>query len=351
MATHSYDLTPGRINEIKGEVLAHAQTQEVLPLGFTNKKMPKKQGDNITYRRWLPWGASNSGSRPWDSMNRPSATAVNHLLQEGVTPAADTLTPMDLNVQIQQYGCLYAYTDKAAELYEDDIPAEMKTQVGERMGLVREMIRYGEAKTCANVYYAGGTSRSTVDEKIGINLLRKIAKGLLANHAKMKNRILSASPNYDTSAIEAGFLVICHSDCEPDIRDLPYFVPVAKYGQRTTIHENEIGSCERFRFVVSPELAPYADAGAAVAGLGLYSTTGTNADVYPVMVFGMDAAYDIALRGEDSFSLSVIPHTQKDKNDPLGQRGYVGATFWSAALVVNAGWMAVAEVAVSDLAS
>lgn len=346
MGMHTYDLTPGRINEIKGEILAHAVTQEVLPLGFSPKKMPKKQGDNITYRRWLPYGATAANA---NSMNRPSVSAVAHLLQEGVTPAAETMTPMDLNVQIQQYGCLYAYTDKMAELYEDDVPSEMKTQTGERMGLVREMIRYGEAKACSNVYYAGGTSRATVVEKIGVNLLRKIARNLLANHAKMKNRILSASPDFDTSAIEAGFLVICHSDVEPDIRDLPYFVPVAKYGQRQTIHENEIGSCERFRFVISPELAAYPDSGAAVSGLGLYSTTGTNADVYPVLVFGMDAAFDIALRGEDSFDMTYIPHTQKDKSDPHGQRGYVGATFWSCALVVNAGWMAVAEVAVSSL--
>jgi hypothetical protein len=48
--------------------------------------------------------------------------------------------------------------------------------------------------------------------------------------------------------------------------------------------------------------------------------------------------------------MNVIPHTQTDKNDILGQRGYCGASFWSASLVVNNGWMSVIEAGVSSLA-
>jgi hypothetical protein len=47
---------------------------------------------------------------------------------------------------MQQYACLYAVTDKAVDMYEDDIPAEMKKQTGERLGLLREMIKYGVLK-------------------------------------------------------------------------------------------------------------------------------------------------------------------------------------------------------------
>jgi len=161
----------------------------------------------------------------------------------------------------------------------------------------------------------------------------------------MKNRILKAGPAYDTSAIEAGFLVFCHTDLEPDIRDVEGFVPTAKYAQRSVINEYEVGSVERFRFICSPELASYADSGEAISGTDLFSTTGTNADVYPLIVCGADATFDVALKGSKSFNMSVIPHTQKDKSDILGQRGYVGAIFWSAALVTNNGWMAVGEVA------
>ena len=346
MPMQQYSTNAGRINEIKGETLAHAIPIEVLALGCTMKKMPKNQGDNITYRRWIPHGATTTDQ---NTENRPSASAVAHLLSEGVTPTADQITPVDVNVVLQQYGCLYQYSDKAADLYEDDIPAEMKIQTGERMGLVREMIRYGEMKSCTNVMYAGGTSRATVDEAIGLNILRRMTKTLKANHAKKKTRILSASANYDTSAIEAGYIVFVHTDAEPDIRDLQNFVPVAKYANRSPINENELGSCEEFRFITSPELAPYLAGGAAVGTTGLESVAGVSVDVYPFIVVGEMGTFDVALRGSNSFNLTHLPHTQKDKSDPLGQRGYVGASFWAAAKVTNQGWMGVIEAGVTDV--
>ena len=341
----TYSTQAGRINEIKGEMIAHAVPHEVLALGVTMKEMPKNKGDNITYRRVLPTGGSSSTA---NTINRWSVTAATHAVTEGVTPTPDVLTYHDVSKTIDQYGVLYSYTDKAAMLYEDDIPGDQLQQTGERMGLVREMIRYGSMKAATSVYYSGGTTRPTVDEVVTLNFLRHITKVLKLNGARMRNKVLAASPDYDTSAIEAGYLVFCSTDLEPDIRDLPGFVPVAKYGSRKPINEHELGSCENFRFITSKELIAYPDTGAAVAGTTNFSTTGTNADVYPILVMGEDAVFDIALRGESSVDPTHIPHKTKTKDDPHGQRGYVGAVFWSAVLVANPGWMAVGEVATTN---
>ena len=144
----TYASPAGRINTVKGETLAHAVPIEVLALGCTMKPMPKNSGDNVIYRRWIPYGAATTNA---NTINRWSVNAAAHITTEGVTPAADTLTPQDVSVTLQQYAALYSYTDKAADLYEDDIPDEMKIQCGERMGLVREMVRYGAMKGCTNV--------------------------------------------------------------------------------------------------------------------------------------------------------------------------------------------------------
>ncbi len=345
MGQNTYASTAGRINEVKGEMIAHAIPFEVLALGCTMKQMPKNQGDNITFRRRLPYGATTTNA---NTINRWSVTAAAHVVSEGVTPPAETIAYQDVPITLQQYGCLYSYDDKAADLHEDNIPEDQKIECGERMGLVREMIRYGAMKACTNVHYMGGTSCATVDEKISLTKLRHVAKGLLANHAAMKNKVISASPDYNTSPIEAGFLVFVHTDCEPDIRSLTGFTPVAEYSNKPSINENEIGSCERFRFIGSPELNPYLAAGAAVGSTGMTAADSTNLDVYPMIIVGADGAFDIALRGTKAMDITHIPHTQKDKSDPLGQRGYVGALFYSAALVANNGWMAVIEVATTD---
>ncbi len=346
MTIQTYSLSPGRINEIKGEMLAMSEPVQVLELGCAMRRLPKNQGDNVSYRRVIPTGGATTNA---NTINRWSVTAVAHLLQEGVTPAAETLTDQYVNVQLNQYGAIYGWSDKTADLHEDDIPGDMKSLLSKRMGLVREMIRYGAMKACTNAFYSGGTSRATVDEAITLKVLRRAARGLMANHAGKKSRILRPVQEYDTSAIEESFLVFVHTDAAADIRDLPGFVPVSKYAAFKPISPKEIGSVEEFRFIISPELASYADSGAAVGSTALYSTSSSNIDVYPFIVCGEDAVFDVALKGEDSFNLSVLPTGQKDKTDILGQRGYVGASFWSAVLVANNGWMAVVEAGVSDL--
>lgn len=345
MAIQTYASPAGRINEIKGEMLRIAEPIEVLAIGCSMKKMPRNKGDNISYRARIPTGGSTSTA---NTINRWSLTAANHAVTEGVTPSAEALSYRDVNVVIGQYACLYSYTDKVELFYEDDVPADQMTQTAERMPLVREMIRYGIMKASTTIRYSGGTTRLTVDEPITYNQLSLMARTLLANHARPKTKILAPGPAYDTSAIEAGFVVFCHTDCEHDIRQLADFVPVAKYANRNPINEYELGSLGRFRFIVSPELAPYLDAGAATGATGLVSS-GSKVDVYPLIICGEDAVFDVALN--TNFEVTHQKASTKTKEDPFGQRGYVGASFWSAALVANNGWIGVIECGVTALAS
>ena len=148
--------------------------------------------------------------------------------------------------------------------------------------------------------------------------------------------------NIATQPVEAAYLVFVHTDAEGDVRDLAGFKHVSEYGQRKVIDQNEIGSVENFRFITSPELAPYTDSGAAVGATGLY-TSGTLVDVYPFIICGEDAWGQIALRGDNATDPTYIAPGEKSKSDPLGQRGFVGAKFWFACKVLNEGWMAVIE--------
>lgn len=345
MGQQTYSTPAGRINSLKGEILKHAIPEEVLGICGMQKNMGRNKGDNVIYRRWLPYGGATTDS---GTINRWVVAANAHIVTEGVTPDSDVLVPQDITATQQQYGCLYQYTDKTADLYEDDVPAEMKIQTGERMGLVRELVRYAELKGGTNSYYSGGTTRLTVDEPIKLPILRRVAKNLLANHAKMVKSILSPSRNFNTSAIEAAFMVFVHSDAEPDVRDLPKFIHVADYGQRKVCHPNELGSCERFRFVVSPELSPVTNSGATASGTGLV-TSSTLVDIYPFIVCGKDAWCQVALRGKDSFDVTHIPTGTKSGVDPHGQRGFVGAIGWFVSKITNQGWMAVVEAGVTDV--
>jgi hypothetical protein len=67
----TYATQAGRINIVKGETLAHAVPVEVLALGCTMKQMPKNSGDNVIYRRWLPYGAATTNA---NTINRWTVT-------------------------------------------------------------------------------------------------------------------------------------------------------------------------------------------------------------------------------------------------------------------------------------
>jgi len=343
MAIQTYNTAEARVGKVKGDIIAHALPVEVLGITGQERKIGKNKSDTIIFRRWLPYGASTSAPNTW------SVTAASHLISEGVTPAADTLTPQDITVQVQQYGVLYGWTDKTEDAYEDDMPAAAREMVGERVGLIREMVRYGGLKSCTNKFYAGGTSRATVDEAVSLNFLRKVSRSLKSNHAKTVRNIIDPSTNVGTSPVEAAYLVFGHTDLESDIRNLPGFTPVAEYGRRQVVHDMEIGSCESYRFILSPELASIPDSGAAVGTTGLDSTSASQVDVYPMIVCGQDAWCQTSLMGGAMEAPTWLPAGKKDKNDPLGQRGYVGVSFWYTADVLNNGWMAACEVGASDL--
>lgn len=348
MTMQTFGLTPGRINRFKGQILAHAIPQECISRAGRQVRYEKNNSDTYVARRWLPYGGTavspNTFFSTASGVDRGNLIVQAHQTAEGITPVPDSITPQDVTVVQQQYSCLYGWTDKTADLYEDDIPAQMKIQIGERITLVNEMIVFGALKACTNQFFGGtGTSRATVNGGITLPMLRNIARGLMAGHAKMVTRMLKAGPNYGTDAVAAGYVVYCSTDLESDIRDLPNFIPVEKYATGTAM-EYEIGKVERFRFVTSPEFVAILNGGAAVGSTGLFSTGGSNIDVYQFIVMAQDAFSQVAVRGKDSVDPTFLPTGQKSKSDPHGQRGYAGAMWWKSVMIENQGWMAVGNV-------
>ena len=347
MAIQTMTTAAARIGKLKGDILKHAMPMEVLCKTGLQKKMPKNSSDTVIYRRALP---PSGVDNVWINGSNVGTFADSYKLNEGTTPTARTMAYTDVTAVVEQYGVLYSITDKTFDLYEDDVAGDMKKQIGETIGLIREMVCFGALKAGTNKYYAGGSSTDTVDESLSLKLIRKVARGLQSSHAKRITSILDASGGYGTSSVEASYIVYCHTDMVPAIRDLPGFVPVADYGSRKIVSEGEVGTAEEFRFVCSPELAPYIDAGAAVGATGLASTNGTLIDVYPCIVAAEEAWGNVMLRGVDAVNPTWVPPGVPDKADPLGQRGYAGAKFYYDALVLNQGWMAVIESGTPSLA-
>lgn len=358
MTAQTYAGTNWRIDAFKGRIMARAIPHECLARAGRQVSFPKNNSKTYTARRFLPYGAATTNSTTRNTffgtttaVDRSAAIVNAHVTTEGVTPTPDSVTPEDVTCTMVQYSCLYGYTDHVAELGEDDIPEQEMQLTAERMSLVNECVIFGVLKACTNKFYGGtGTSRATVNGTVTYNLLSEISRVIQANHGKMVTRVLSASGMYNTEAVAAGFLVYCSTDLEHDIRALDNFIPAEKYASGTPM-ENELGKCGRFRFITSPDLPSVLDAATSVTAstFKLYSTAGTNPDVYQMIVVAQDFFSQVSVRGLSGMEPTHIPHSKKDKSDPFGQRGYVGAMWWKQAFIENDGWGAAVEVGRTNL--
>lgn len=346
-------LTPQRIAKYKGEILGNATPNEILCKQGRQIKMPKNQSETYVARRFVPYGATASNPNQFFSNvagDRGGSVVTAHLTQEGVTPSADSIVPVDVQASIKQYSCLYSFTDKFSDIHEDanELLKEMSTQIGNRISLVNELVVFGELKSCTNQFFGGtGTSKSTVNGAITLNMIRKITRTMKANHARPITKVLSASSQVATEPVESGYIVICHTDLESDLRNLPNFITAVEYASGKPM-DGEIGRVENFRFVTTPDLPAELNGGAAVGTTGLEALS-TNIDLYPFFVFAENAFSQIALRGKESAKVSFIPAGKATKSDPLGQRGFTGAIWWKGVLIENNQWMALGWVGINEL--
>lgn len=310
------------------EMLRHAEPYLVLSrLGMT-KPMPKNKAEKIIFRRPVPLA--------------PALTPVT----EGVTPTAQKFTYVDIEATLKQYGRPIQITDKIMDFSEDPVLQTATMLAGEQAGATIEQVLYGILKAGTNVVYANGANRAAVNTPISLNKQRAVTRVLSAQKARMTTRMLSAGPGYGTSAVEAGWIAVGHTDLDSDIRNLAGFIPTAKYATGKTISEHEIGMVERVRYILTPDLAPFADAGGAMGSM--VSTSGTSADVYPILFFGQDAFAQIPLKGQEAMTPYVINAKPSD-SDPLAQRNYVAWKTWYTAIILNDLWMCRLEVAVTAL--
>lgn len=307
--------------------LEHAEPILVLNKLGDHKPMPKNASKVMKFRR---------------PRTLPPATTP---LTEGVRPSASDFRYDRISATLQQYGNWFPLTDVVHDLHEDPVGADMSMIIGENAAETVEKVAYGELIAGTSVIYANGSARNAVNTTINLGLVRKASRFLHANRAKKITSVLSGSVMIGTAPIEAGYVAVTHTDMIASIRAMPGFVPTAEYGSRKVICPEEVGSVEDMRFIASPLFNPWADAGGA-KGSGAteaVSTTGTNADVYPILVMGQHAFGHIALKGSKEAGGAIKPIVrnpgQASHGDELGQNGSVAWKTYYACKILNDLWM------------
>lgn len=322
------DISPRTAAHVSKQLLERGIPYMCLENFGQTKPLPSNSTTSMTFRRY------------------EALDPTPKVLTEGVTPSGNTLTKTDVTVQTHQMGDWIELTDVIMDHHEDPVLTESVDILGEQAAEMLELNRYGVLKGGSSVFYAGSgvVARSGVNTKMDRSLQRKVTRFLQAQKAKKITKRVAASPNYGTSPVAPAYVAICHTDLDSDIRDMQGFVSVEEYGSGMSPFEGEIGKCENVRYICSPVYVPTADAGAATSTM--LSTTGTNADVYPIMFFGADAYALVPFKGKNAVTPMVV-NPKPANGDPLGQRGSVGWKTRTGCVILNDLWMARVEVAAS----
>ncbi len=313
------------------DMLDHAEPIFVLSKFGQTKEMPRNKADNMKFRRPIPFAVATTP------------------LTEGVTPSAQTMQYEDVPVTMKQYGSYSKITDKIADLSEDPVLADATMLSGEQAGETKELLLWGTIKAGTSVAYANDDSRVEVNTPPSATLFQGATRFLNAQRAKKITEMMSSSPNYGSVSVDGGFIAFCHTDCDYDLEQIPGFKKVADYGNRKPLCPEELGSLGKIRFITSPLLAPFADGGGLTSTMK--STTGTNADVYPIVIVAKNAYAHVPLKGKSAIVPKVVNPDTVDKSDPLGQWGFVSWKMWDASVILNQLWMVRLEVAVTDLSA
>jgi len=332
------DISPRTAAYVIKQLLTRAMPYMVLEKFGQTYPIPQNNTKTAKFRRYFLQGAT--GAAGSGSGNYFVPLALTPLL-EGVTPAGNRLANADYTVQLNQYGDYVTITDVVMDTHEDPILSEATDIMAEQAGMTIETIRFNILKAGTNVFYANGGSRAAVNTPMVLSLQRQITSSILRQNGKMITQVVKSTPDYRTEPVEAAFIALGHPDIETDVRSMTGFIPTKQYGT-TTPYENEIGAVERVRYLTSTIFAPFPDAGGA-KGL-MRSTSGTLADVYPILIIAKDAYGIVPLKGKDSITPMVV-NPKPAPGDPLAQRGTVGWKAWQSAVILQDAFFVRAEVA------
>jgi N4-gp56 family major capsid protein len=334
------DISPRTAAYVVKDLLKRAIPYMVLEKFGQSYPIPLNSTRTAKFRRYFLTGATGSAGdgNAASAFFTPLSTTP---LLEGVTPAGLKLSFQDYTVQLNQFGDYVQITDVVEDTHEDPILQEATQIMSESAAQTLEAIRYNILKAGTNVFYANGGARASVNTPVSLTLQRQITTALNRQNAKFITTVVSSNPNFRTEPVEAAYIALIHPDCETDVRNMAGFIPTKQYGT-VTPYENEIGAVERVRYLTSTVFSAFADAGGA-KGL-MRSTTGTSADVYPMLFIARDAYGIVPLRGRDSITPMVV-NAKPAPGDPLGQRGSVGWKAWQAAVILQDAFMVRLEVA------
>ena len=215
-------------------LLETAKTRLVHASYGQKRSIPRNSGKRVEFRRY--------------ELFTPDTNAL--VLEEGVTPAGQSLAQSKIEAEVKQYGAYVEVSDLLDLTSYDPVLAESTELLGEQLGTVVEWVTRDAMCAGTNVQYANGkTNRLSLEagDKLTVTEIRKAVRSLKKAKARMFNT------TGDGKSRKPHFVCICSPDATYDLQSDALWQDVSKYSDVEQIYSGEIGRLFGVVFVESTE--------------------------------------------------------------------------------------------------
>lgn len=299
-----------------------------------------QSGSNVAKWRRINSLSPNTTARSEYAVNTDVAFPVRSTTRR---PAITEIT-----ATLKKYGDFMYYTEELQFFNYDNTLAELADVFGELAGRTLNWLqRNVEEQNSTQYFSSAATNAATVNSAITRNDIAYVTSELRRNAAMKFFPETTGDSAFNTSPVNAGYMIIAHSDLAEDFRSMAGFVPVRQYAGQTMTMMGELGSLEDCRIILCEDSSITTNAGAAVGTSGLKASTNVNVDTYQTVVYGKSAFGSVGLGTEHVQEIyqvgDSLPGIMTIKNeigsggivDPLREIGSIGFKTWHAATVLS----------------
>lgn len=303
----------------------------------------------------------------------PTVTALaevtgNAAYGMGRTP--DAVHRTDTTATVAKYGQFF-YVNEEVDVFNfnptmDGIVRTLAISAGRSLNyLQRDIIEENATQRYAN----NEASDALVEDVVAVGDLDRALNELAAGYAMPFSPMANGSQNIGTVPLMPTFWGFVHTHAAYDVSKLTGFQSVEKYAGQVATVPGEIGyyglAGYGVRFISTPEAS--IDVGAGQTASGDVRTTSSAADLYTIVLKGMDADGSVGLGkmmpdgryvsgdGNPSPIKLIVKGRNTNRpsglDDPFDEMMSVAWKAWHAGAILNSSWCRAIRVAATNLSN
>jgi len=264
--------------------LLETAREKFIVSNFTSKKtMPKYEGNGVIFSYYEP------------------IPAFTTPLAEGISPAASTLSKVNIRATMNGYGAHVPFTDDL-DIYGEDgarFKSDVTSNLGGAAGETQEMLIFAAIEASSTTIAFNVSAGQTVrDAELTLR------KALGAKFTTM----ITGSTNYGTSPVREAYVGLVSVDGAVLIENDADFISVENYGYSDGLLPGERGSYKGVRVCESTLVEQNA------------------AGHERMFVLAEESVFETGIRGMKKIQ-TIIKELGENGNDSLNQNGSVGSKF------------------------